>query len=336
MKKIIPKIYTREFLLLVCQIWGKRYKSFVGKKVNFFPRYVFEYQNEIVDAFCSLEMRKVVNDFFIEKKKEDECFLDSFFEKYEKKVYVKINKYLAKKVLNKSEVLELIKLIYDYWQAIYASIFIPADERFSTDERERFAKLRKVTEKVEYNSFELIKNSLMKIYPTFGRLVYYLTLKDLKGRITKKELTKRKNQKIYLIDGDIVRESKLEKLKNRYDFDLEHLNLKLVNNSFFGKVANKGIVKGIVKIVLKKEDIKKVGKENILVSYMTIPDFLPAMEKSLAFVTDEGGIMCHAAIVAREMGKPCVIGTKIATKVLKDGDLVEVDANQGVVKILNK
>jgi pyruvate,water dikinase len=51
-------------------------------------------------------------------------------------------------------------------------------------------------------------------------------------------------------------------------------------------------------------------------------------------VTDEGGVTCHAAIVAREMKKPCIIGTKIATKVLKDGDLVEVDANKGVVKIL--
>ena len=61
---------------------------------------------------------------------------------------------------------------------------------------------------------------------------------------------------------------------------------------------------------------------------------MPAMEKAAAFVTDEGGITCHAAIVAREMKKPCIIGTKIATKVLKDGDLVEVDAEKGIVRIL--
>jgi pyruvate,water dikinase len=58
------------------------------------------------------------------------------------------------------------------------------------------------------------------------------------------------------------------------------------------------------------------------------------MQKAAAFVTDEGGLTCHAAIVAREMKKPCIIGTKIATKVLKDGDMVEVDANKGIVKIL--
>ena len=69
---------------------------------------------------------------------------------------------------------------------------------------------------------------------------------------------------------------------------------------------------------------------------MTFPAFLPAMKKAAAFITNEGGITCHAAIVAREMKKPCIIGTRIATKVLHDGDLVEVDANKGLVMILKK
>ena len=56
------------------------------------------------------------------------------------------------------------------------------------------------------------------------------------------------------------------------------------------------------------------------------------MKKASAIITDEGGLSCHAAIVARELGIPCIIGTKIATKVLKDGDRVEVDADKGIVK----
>ena len=67
---------------------------------------------------------------------------------------------------------------------------------------------------------------------------------------------------------------------------------------------------------------------------MTRPEFLPLMSKASAFITDEGGITCHAAIVAREMKKPCIIGTKIGTKALKDGDMIEVDADKGVVKII--
>ena len=69
---------------------------------------------------------------------------------------------------------------------------------------------------------------------------------------------------------------------------------------------------------------------------MTRPEYLPVMHLAAAFVTDEGGIASHAAIVAREMKKPCIIGTKIATQVLKDGDLVEVDAEKGIVTVLER
>lgn len=85
-------------------------------------------------------------------------------------------------------------------------------------------------------------------------------------------------------------------------------------------------------LLLGGQDINKVKSGDILIAVMTFPNFIPAMEKAAAFVTDEGGILCYAAIVAREMKKPCMIGTKIATKIFKDGDMVEVDANLGSVK----
>lgn len=101
-----------------------------------------------------------------------------------------------------------------------------------------------------------------------------------------------------------------------------------------GKIAFKGLVRGKVKIVKHPSEVGKVVQGDILVSQMTFPSFITAMQKAAAFVTDEGGLTCHAAIVARELKKPCIIGTKIATKILKDGDLVEVDANNGVVKLI--
>ena len=103
-----------------------------------------------------------------------------------------------------------------------------------------------------------------------------------------------------------------------------------------GQIAQKGIARGVAKIVKKTSEIDKVKNGDILVTQMTFPAFLPAMKKAAAFITNEGGITCHAAIVAREMKKPCIIGTRIATKVLHDGDLVEVDANKGLVMILKK
>jgi phosphohistidine swiveling domain-containing protein len=88
--------------------------------------------------------------------------------------------------------------------------------------------------------------------------------------------------------------------------------------------------------VISLANLNQFKEGNILVAVTTNPNFVPVMEKAAAFVTDEGGITCHAAIVAREMRKPCIIGTKIATKVLKDGDLVEVDADKGVVKFIRR
>lgn len=101
-----------------------------------------------------------------------------------------------------------------------------------------------------------------------------------------------------------------------------------------GNCANTGVVKGIVRVV--KNFSEKINSGDVLVTRMTTPEYVPLMRKAIAFITDEGGVTCHAAIVARELKKPCIIGTKIATKVLRDGDLVEVDADKGVVKILKR
>lgn len=99
-----------------------------------------------------------------------------------------------------------------------------------------------------------------------------------------------------------------------------------------GTSAYPGIAKGTVKIVETIEDIKKMNKGDILLSETTYPALVPAMKLAAAIVTNVGGITCHAAIVSRELKIPCVVGTKIATKVFKDGVRVEVDANNGIVK----
>jgi phosphohistidine swiveling domain-containing protein len=103
-----------------------------------------------------------------------------------------------------------------------------------------------------------------------------------------------------------------------------------------GSPAYPGKIKGVVRIIKNKDSFDKLNNGEILVTSMTTPDFLPIIKKAVAFITDEGGITCHAAIAAREMRKPCIIGTKIATQILKDGDLIEADADKGIINILNK
>ena len=98
-----------------------------------------------------------------------------------------------------------------------------------------------------------------------------------------------------------------------------------------GYGASPGVASGTVKIIKDLSEIGKVQKGDILVTRMTSPDYVPAMEKSAAIVTDEGGITCHAAIVSRELGVPCIIATKKATQVLKDNMKITVDASHGKV-----
>ena len=104
-----------------------------------------------------------------------------------------------------------------------------------------------------------------------------------------------------------------------------------------GIVASKGkitVVKGKVKIVLDPFKRGNFQKGDILVAPMTTPEYVFLMKHASAIVTDAGGLTSHAAIVSRELNIPCIVGTRVATQVLKDGDRIEVDANKGIVRKL--
>ncbi len=130
--------------------------------------------------------------------------------------------------------------------------------------------------------------------------------------------------RIYVLFGDEA-EKVIEMLNSEERKGLGEIN---------GVPANRGVAVGVVKVVFDNSQLWKVNRGDVLVSPMTTPDFLPAIERASAIITDEGGILSHAAIISRELDKPCVIGTRYATKVLKDGMRVRVDGNKGVVEVL--
>ncbi|MDB5204656.1 MAG: phosphoenolpyruvate synthase, partial [Candidatus Taylorbacteria bacterium] len=159
-------------------------------------------------------------------------------------------------------------------------------------------------EQVAFLTYEEIENALL-----------------FKKEIKKEELDNRMKNSVF-----IYKQDKLY-IVNDGNF-LERLDIVLNSKEqteLQGTSAFRGLVRGVVKIVISSNDFKKVNQGDILVTSTTRPDYIKVMEKAGAFVTNEGGMLSHAAILAREMKKPCVIGTKVATKVLKDGDLVEVD-----------
>lgn len=99
-----------------------------------------------------------------------------------------------------------------------------------------------------------------------------------------------------------------------------------------GQVAFPGKVSGKARVIIDSKHVNEVEEGEILITTMTNPSYVPAMKRSAGMITNEGGVLCHAAIMSRELRKPCVIGTKFATDVFSTGDLVEVDATTGIVR----
>ena len=196
--------------------------------------------------------------------------------------------------------------------------------------------LMETVDRIAYSYWDKIKGFGKKHNLSFLEVVS-LTHNEITDLIRKeiipKNVSKRKKKFGFVfIDNkaDILLGQKLKKELEIHNKNKEDYNIKEIK----GTVAYPGIVRGKIGVVKEVEEIKKIKKGDILVAHETTPDFIRAMDKAVAFVTDIGGLTCHAAIMSREMKKPCIIATKIATKVLQDKDLVEVDANKGIVKIL--
>lgn len=183
-------------------------------------------------------------------------------------------------------------------------------------------------------------NLAEKSFPDYKDYLYFLTFDELnkKNLPSKEELEKRKRGYIYF-EGKVYTNINLEDLEKQEGIELVRPSQELKSDNLIkGTTAMKGKAIGSVKIILNPKDLYKIRQGDILVTVMTSPDYVPALKKVSAIITNEGGIMCHAAINARETNKPCIIGTQIATHVLRDNDLVEVNASQdqGTVKILKR
>jgi phosphohistidine swiveling domain-containing protein/predicted DNA-binding protein YlxM (UPF0122 family) len=191
---------------------------------------------------------------------------------------------------------------------------------------------------VAYKARALLNDIARHFGLSYNQLLYLTTTEiqdHLKNKTTPSTaviIRRMKNKCVFRtsFDQDFVIVDNQEELKDFFTSFVPEQDLDV--SEFSGTIANIGKAIGKAKIFLVPKNFDKMKIGDILVTPMTTPDFIPLMQKAAAIVTDTGGLLSHASIVSREMGKPCIIGTKIATKVLKDGDLVEVDAQNGVVK----
>jgi phosphoenolpyruvate synthase/pyruvate phosphate dikinase len=97
---------------------------------------------------------------------------------------------------------------------------------------------------------------------------------------------------------------------------------------------NEEKIVGKVKVIYGFADMSQFKQGEVLVTEMTNPDYVPIMKMATAIITNEGGMTCHASIASRELKVPCIVGTKIATQVFRDGDMVEIDVHKGIVRLL--
>ncbi|MEK7116849.1 MAG: PEP-utilizing enzyme [Patescibacteria group bacterium] len=316
------------------------------------------YKNNIIHVYHLDDIETKLSDreykFFFDKlkaasyKKRVDEIRDSIKQIVNAHARLKVHK-LTDKELEK-RVFELISFLDDYsntyskTEPIALSKIEAEEERFKELIKElgemRFA-LRKDGELLFYNLFGVFLKEAAKRFKLKVADLFFYTFEELinlfKGKKVKSDKIERrkkgyalvclKNRKILLVGTefkDLYKKIILTKPK------ADHLE---------GRIAMTGKAKGKVRVILhnKRNIIKEVEdfkKGEILVTEMTRPDTILACKKAAAIITDEGGITSHAAIISRELKIPCVIATKIATQILKTGDMVEVDADKGFIKIL--
>jgi phosphohistidine swiveling domain-containing protein len=225
-----------------------------------------------------------------------------------KNIHSKYDKLLSKKIRTPVEIIRILSL----WR------------------EERKAVLQKIT--LGYVNISNLVAKKLGVNPNLVRSSLLNEVKNLK--INPEIFRNRIEASVYLVEKNksgvkILAGKKAEPYLKEF---LDEVKDKVIK----GTIASQGKVFGRARIILKKKDFTKLKKGEVLVTTMTRPEYFPILKKAAAIVTDEGGLTSHAAIISRELGVPCVIGTKIATQALKSGDRVEVDANKGIVKIISK
>lgn len=343
-KKQIPqqtfvKAYTRNFSIIMQQAWFAGNKEGLIQKLDlkeypYNPPYLYFMKDGVEEVWENTRANRWLLDRLIERLKSDKNFFPAIHKRYFDRL-PQVEKWWNKNIKTVEELKEFLGLVFEGvsdFVILYAALM---DEAVPKEYQELANKFReKDVFFAECNT--AIWKALNNIYSDLGYLAVYITKEELGKNIDKNELVKR-DTGFALIPGIFVGPISFAELVQKfpeYLFKVEKGEHD--SNGLKGQIAYKGKVRGIVRIVKRKDQVEQTQEGEIIVSPMTTPDMVPAMKKAAAFVTDEGGITCHAAIIAREMKKPCVIGTKVATQILNDGDEIEVDADIGVIKIISQ
>lgn len=332
-KIVLEKAYTRDNCFIIQEVWTRAYKyDYFGAKNPFFIK-VNYLTDGVIEFWDNKRAIQWFRDKLLEKNQKDGKFIHEIIKKHNK-IVKELEKVRKKKYLDSAD--ELRKLINLMERGTYT--FLPF--WYSAMDKRTPEKIKKEAVKIrELDTFyddldRLIKGTIEYLHPHTKGLGISVLSKEIDSP-PKRNILEQRFKNCVMIADELLEIKDLKtfaKENSKYQFIFPEIPKV---DYLKGQTAAKGRAIGRVKILRLKKDVNKVLAGDILVSPMTTPDFVPAMERAGAIITDEGGITCHAAIISRELKKPCIIGTKVATSFFKDGDLIEVDADQGVVRKIN-
>jgi phosphoenolpyruvate synthase/pyruvate phosphate dikinase len=338
-RREFEKIYNRSLPLFAAQYWqiGERHElpKISNDSIYYDPFLVYRKGKE-TDVY-----------YDVTGYAEEERPIPTYFTKHPEKFRKIAREYkkICREMLQLAENAEpedfskIFQLHLSFWPRL--AVMVSLGERFGKDKtnpifREAL-RLRKETDKVDYISGNKLVELAEKLVPEHKEFIEFMTFEEIVGKnIPPLSELKKRTKGYILYEGKIYPDLNIKDFKKKENIVFYRGSRPISRHILGGIAAMKGKVVGRAKVILNLQSLNEIENKDILVASMTTPDFLMAMEKAAAFVTDEGGITCHAAISAREMGKPCLIATKKATSIIRNGDLIEVDANLGVVRILQR
>lgn len=264
------------------------------------------------------------------------------FEKFSKKYYdlVEIIKLESNKIKLKQLLLQLdgvfIEILCRYLFFVYLGYGADklAIKQFLVKYKNQFEKIRNcgIDTHMDKEFPKLFAKYNASLMPYIGLFSRSELIASLNGTLVDLEKVKQR-AKAYLLltNNGQTNEYFLNEINLILEKELAR-SIEETSSELRGQVANNGISKGKAVVVLTEKDYFKIKSNCILITSMTKPSVVSFLSKVKAIVTDDGGALCHASIISRELKLPCIVGTKRATEIFKDGDLLEVDATNGVVR----
>lgn len=363
--KDFSKVYYDWFTITISlELATVTLEPILGEKLKTY--YKSDNQQEFAHAFSVLtsplaltfyrqEQRDLLTILTLPKSKQEDAL-----KKHQQRYYWIYNSYLEGKILDiqyfrtelskakKTDYEKILEEIRTYPESIkqekgkILSTFHPNNDFFELVSLvETFSALQDERKKYNFKA----EHYLQKFVDVFSHKIHFdtdslklLVLDELSDIVHTHNVQRINNRKIYFIVNCTDKEITHYDGPNALTIAHQYLGAQNINQSIIqGTVASAGThphFRGTAKIVLTIDEIGKINTGDILVTTMTSPDFVIGMKRAGAIITDTGGMLSHAAIVSRELKKPCIVGTEIATKVIHDGDVVELHCGRGTVKIV--